>query len=215
MLPVKKRQKAKKVDHGIIMKTMDYCYDKAVNGLSGFETAEQIAQHYMDDESSMDDRVHKLIRWQIARAATSGFVTGLGGILTLPIAVPANISSVLYIQIRMIAAIAFLAGYNLRDDKVRSLVYLCLCGNDAKKVINQIGIQTGTNMSTTTLVQISAANITRIKGAVSIYLLRKLGQTGAASLGKAIPLLGGIIGGTIDSISTQKIGTAAMKIFGC
>lgn len=215
MLPVKKRQKAKKVDHGIIMKTMDYCYDKAVNGLSGFETAEQIAQHYMDDESSMDDRVHKLIRWQIARAATSGFVTGLGGILTLPIAVPANISSVLYIQIRMIAAIAFLAGHDLRDDKVKSLVYLCLCGNDAKKVINQIGIQTGTNMSTTTLVQISAANITKIKGAVSIYLLRKLGQTGAASLGKALPLLGGIIGGTLDSISTQKIGAAAMDLFGC
>ncbi|MEI6125733.1 MAG: EcsC family protein [Pseudomonadota bacterium] len=219
MFSGKKRQTAEKAeqkaDHGMILKTLDYCYEKAVSGMPGFETAEQIARHYMDDASSPDSRVQKLIRSQIAKAATSGFVTGLGGILTLPIAVPANISSVLYVQIRMIAALAFLAGYDLRDEKVKPLVYVCLCGNDAKMVINQIGIQAGTNISAQTLFEVSGANITKINRAVSLYLMRKLGQTGAASLGKAVPLIGGIIGGTVDSISTKNIGAAATKIFVC
>ena len=215
MFSGKKRQTPEKAADGIILKTMDYCYGKAVNGMPGFETAEQVARRYMDDDCSINDRALKLIRSQTAKAATSGFVTGLGGILTLPIAVPANVSSVLYVQIRMIAATAFLAGYDLRDDKVKPLVYLCLCGNDATVVINQVGIQAGTNISAHTLLEVSGANIAKINQAVSMYLFKKLGQTGVASLGKAVPLLGGIIGGTIDSITTRNAGTAAMKVFVC
>lgn len=39
----------------------------------------------------------------------------------LPVAIPANISSVLYIQLRMIAAIAIMSGHDVKDDKVRTL----------------------------------------------------------------------------------------------
>ena len=36
---------------------------------------------------------------QIKKCTVSGFVTGLGGILTIPVTVPANIASVLYADV--------------------------------------------------------------------------------------------------------------------
>jgi len=50
----------------------------------------------------------------------------LGGIITLPVTLPANIAVVLLTQVRMITAIAHMGGYNIRDDQVRALCYVCL-----------------------------------------------------------------------------------------
>ncbi|MBF0234565.1 MAG: EcsC family protein [Desulfamplus sp.] len=155
----------------------------------------------------------KLIRWQIAKAGTSGFVTGLGGIITLPIAIPANIASVIYVQIRMIAAIAYMGGYDIHDDRVKSLVYLCLCGSAATDVIKGVGIQIGTKLSVSAINKISGATLTKINQAVGFRLLTKFGQTGAINLGKAVPIIGGVIGGTIDSITTKTIGKVATNTF--
>ena len=55
-------------------------------------------------------------------------MTSLGGFITLPVALPANVASVIYMQMQMIAAIARMGGYNLHDDRVKTLVIACLCG---------------------------------------------------------------------------------------
>ena len=55
-----------------------------------------------DKEKAIDD----LIAYQTVLCGTNGFVAGLGGLLVLPVAIPANIASVIYVQLRMIAAIA-------------------------------------------------------------------------------------------------------------
>lgn len=39
------------------------------------------------------------VRWQVAKCTASGLVTGLG---VLPAATPANLSSVAYVQLRMV-----------------------------------------------------------------------------------------------------------------
>ena len=40
-------------------------------------------------------QLDNFISWQVAKCGTSGFLTGLGGLITLPVAIPANIASVL------------------------------------------------------------------------------------------------------------------------
>ncbi|MGO2174028.1 MAG: EcsC family protein, partial [Staphylococcus equorum] len=72
---------------------------------------------------------------------TSGFLTGLGGMITLPVALPANITSVVYVQMRMIAAIAHIRGYDLKDDEVKTLVYLCLTGQTAGDILKDVGVK--------------------------------------------------------------------------
>ena len=76
----------------------------------------------------------KMLNNQIAKCTTSGVITGLGGVLTLPVTIPANVSSILYMYIRMIACTATLAGNDLTTDKTRALVYACLAGVSAESL---------------------------------------------------------------------------------
>jgi uncharacterized protein (DUF697 family) len=61
--------------------------------------------------------------------------------------------------------------------------------------------------------KISGATITKINQTVGIRLVTKFGQTGAINLGKAVPIIGGFIGGTVDALSTKTIGTVAINTF--
>lgn len=197
----------------LIMKALDYGYDKAVNGLPGMETAEELAQNYMTSDGSLETQVNDLVTWQIAKAGTSGFLTGLGGLITLPVAVPANITSVLYFQIRMIAAIAIMGGHDIRADQVKTLVYMCLCGSSITDLLKDVGIHVGSKLTVTAINKISGATITKINQTVGFRLLTKFGQTGAINLGKAVPFVGGIIGGTVDAVATKTIGKVAISTF--
>jgi uncharacterized protein (DUF697 family) len=196
-----------------IQKALDWAYDAAINGVPGLGTAAELAEEYMKDDETLINNVNSLIRWQIAKCGTSGFITGLGGLLTLPVAIPANIASVLYVQIRMIAAIAHMGGYDVRDDKVRSLVYAALCGSAAVDVLKEVGIKVGMKLTEKVIRNISFEVIKKINQAVGFRLITKFGTTGLINLGKMIPLVGGVIGGTMDSITTNAIGNIACKIF--
>lgn len=46
------------------------------------------------------------------------FFSGLDGVINLPVAIPANSTSVLYVQISKIAAIAHMREYDVLDEKI-------------------------------------------------------------------------------------------------
>lgn len=196
-----------------MMEVLDWSYDKAVNGLSGMETAQELANNYLRKYNSTDEAIDKFINWQQAKCATSGFLTGLGGIITLPVAIPANISSVIYIQTRMVAAIAYMRGFDLKDDQVRTLVYVALTGQAAADILKQAGIKIGTNMSRVLIKRIPFEVIKQINKRVGFRLVTKFGEKGVINLGKCIPLVGGAIGGTIDAVGTRTIGKTAKRVF--
>jgi hypothetical protein len=167
----------------------------------------------MEKDGTLREKANSLIRWQNAKAGTSGFVTGLGGLLTLPVAIPANLASVLYIQIRMIAAIAHMGSYDLRDEKVKTLVYMCLVGNFAKDILQETGIRLGTKFTAMAIERISEKSLLLINQRVGFRLLTTSSTKGMINLGKSVPLVGGIIGGSIDVAATNTIGNMARNTF--
>lgn len=196
-----------------MMKALDWAYEKAISGLPGMDSALVLAQKYLSQDGNIHDKVNSLIRWQNAKAGTSGFITGLGGIITLPVAVPANLASVLYIQIRMIAAIAYIGGYDLRDDKVKSLVYMCLVGNFMKDILQETGIRVGVKLTAQVVSGISEKTLLLINQRMGFRLLSAYGRKGAINLSKVVPVAGGIIGGSLDVFATNLIGNVARKTF--
>lgn len=196
-----------------IMRALDWLYDKATAGGAGLDSAQELAVSYLKETGTLHDKVNSLIRWQNTKAGTSGFVTNLGGFALMPVTIPANISSVMYIQVRMIAAIAHMGGHDLRDDKVKTLVYLCLCGSAASDVIKEIGIKIGTKITINAISNISRQTITKINQAIGFKLFTKFGEQGVINLGKAVPLVGGVIGATVDSFATNIIGDVARDAF--
>jgi len=60
---------------------------------------------------------------------------------------------------------------------------------------------------------VTGATLTKINQAVGFRLLTKFGQTGVINLGKAEPIVGGIIAATFDAVTTNTIGNVAKKLF--
>lgn len=203
----------KALSPSVIMKAMDWAYDKAINGVSGVDSAEDMASDYLQGEGTLRDKANSLIRWQNAKAGATGFITGLGGLLTLPVTLPANITTVLFVQIRMIAAIAKMGGYDLKNDKVKSLVYACLVASSVLDVTKQTGIAVGEKVAMNAIKNMSGEIVKQINQKVGFRLFTKFGEKGIVNFGKAIPVIGGIIGGLFDTVGTNTIGNVARDTF--
>lgn len=193
---------------------LDWTYDKAVQGLPGMGSAIELAEDYMSESGTTEDKINSLIRWQNTKAGSAGFVAGLGGVITLPVALPANIASTIYIQIRMVAAIAHVAGHDVKHDKVKTLIYLCLLGNSMNEVAKDFGITFGTKFATSYIQKnVTREMLTKINKAVGFRLVTKFGTKGLINLGKVVPVLGGVIGGGLDAFTTNIIGNQARNTF--
>ncbi|GGM23700.1 hypothetical protein GCM10009425_38230 [Pseudomonas asuensis] len=196
-----------------LTQALEWAYEKAMDGIPGTGSAKEFAEEYRRNNSTPMSAANSLIRWQNTKAGTSGFVTGLGGVITLPVAIPANVASVLYVQLRMISAIAYLGGHDPKDDRVKAMVFTCLAGNAAKDILKDVGIVVVNKVAMNSIKKISGETIKRINQAVGFRLVTKFGSTGVINLGKAVPILGGLISAGFDSFTTNTVGNVARDIF--
>lgn len=196
------------------VKILDKLYLQAIDGIPGVsEPIEKLVDDYMSKHTSTEAAIDDMVKYQITKCGTSGFLSGLGGVIVLPIAIPANISSVLYVQMRMIAAIAVMRGYNINSDQVRTLVYVSLTGTAAADILKQAGIKIGEKMTNSIIMKIPGKVCRAINKKVGFMLLTKAGEKGAVNLVKLVPLIGGFVGGVVDIYATNKIAKTAKKIF--
>lgn len=199
--------------HGIVQQVLDWTYAKSINGYAGADSAFTLANNYLKGEGSLEQKVDSLIRWQVTKAATSGAVTGFGGFMTMPFTIPANVISVVYIQVRMIAAIAYMGGHDIRDDKVKSLIYISMAGNGAKELIKDMSLKATERVATKILTNISAKTVNAVEQKTGSKILQKIGLKSAANAGKIIPVIGSVVSATFDAAATKAVGEAAKKIF--
>lgn len=201
------------LNQGLIVKVLNWAYEKSLSGMGGIDSAIELAETYLKHKGTPEQQVDALIRWQITKAGASGFITGFGGLATMPFTLPANIVSIIYLQIRMITAIAYMGGYDLKDDRVRTLVFICMVGNGAKELLKNMGIKAGEKLLTHFLTDISAKTILYVNQKVGYKLLVKFSEKGLSNLGKIVPVAGGLIGAGIDATSTRITGKVAKKLF--
>ncbi|MFP3667767.1 EcsC family protein [Priestia sp. SIMBA_032] len=193
---------------------LDWSYEKALNGLPKTQSTQELAESYLSKHNTIDDAIDALIAWQNTKAGTSGFLTGLGGAFTLPIAIPANLASVLYVQLRMVAAIAYMRGYDIKDDQVKTLAFIALTGQAAGDILKEFGIKTSTSFLKVAIRKVPGEVIKKINQRVGFRLMTKFGSKGIINLGKLVPVAGGVIGATVDVIGTNTIGKVAKdKLF--
>lgn len=119
----------------------------------------------------------------------------------------------MYLQLQMVAAVACMGGYDVRNDRVKTVCYTCLCGNAATDILKGAGITIGKKLTVGTIERLSFEVIKKINQKVGFRMITKFGQTGAINLGKAVPLVGGVVGGTFDGTTTYTIGRFAKNVF--
>ncbi len=103
-------------------------------------------------------------------------------------------------------------GYDLKDDQVKTFIFVCLTGQSASDILKQAGIKAGTALTKLSR-KYQGKLLKSINKAVGFRLVTKFGEKGVVNLGKAVPLIGSFIGGTVDGIVTNIIGKTAKKVF--
>ncbi len=207
-------EKKKLITYDDIMKILNTCYDKSLHGINKVSPPiDEFANDYLKKEPDKQKAAKAMLKNQIAKCATSGFITGFGGFIVMPVTIPANISSVLYVQVRMIACTAYLAGYDLNSDQVQTFVYACLAGVSVNGVVKQAGIKVGVKMAQKAIQKIPGKALTKINQKIGFRFITKFGEKGIVNLGKMIPGVGAVINGGLDFAETKLIADRAYKMF--
>lgn len=190
-------------------------YDSSISGKGGFgESSQKLADEYVDRYGRTEKAIDRLVSNQRLKCTATGFVTGLGGLVTLPVAIPADLASSLYIEIRMIAAIAAIRGFDVESDKVRTLIYLCLVGNSAGDILKQAGIRYMTDLAAKKLIPLLSKKIAeKVAENVASKLLLKTAAKGLPKLAKMVPVVGGIAGGAYNYAEVSTFAKVARKRF--
>ncbi|WP_434782540.1 EcsC family protein [Ferrovum myxofaciens] len=196
-------------------KFVNWIIEKGVDGISPLSSANDLALEYKIDQGyeNDDERVDSLINWETSKNFTSGFITGLGGIITLPISIPSALGASWVIQARMAGAIAHIYGHDLHEDRVRTLVLLSLLGDAGKEVIKSAGIKFVQKITEKTISKISGKALTEINKKIGFRLITKAGEKGIVNLTKFVPVAGGMVGGTFDAVACRMVGRTAKNLF--
>lgn len=197
-----------------IMNLLDQIYQKCLDGIPKVSLPiERFADDYLRKEPNPRRAAKTMMNYQVAKCTTSGVITGFGGAITLPVTIPANISSVLYVQMRMIACTAYMAGYDVHSDQVQTVIYACLAGVSINSLVKRMGVTLGQKTFTAMVKKIPGKVLTKINQKVGFCFLTKFGEKGLINIGKLVPGVGAVISGGIDFAETRIIANRAYKMF--
>lgn len=190
-------------------------YDSSISGKGVLgESIQKLADEYVDRYGRTEKAIDRLVSNQRLKCTATGFVTGLGGLVTLPVAIPADLASSLYIEIRMIAAIAAIRGFDVESDEVRTLIYLCLVGNSAGDILKQAGIKYMTDLAAKKFIPLLSKKIAeKVAENVASKLLLKTAAKGLPKLAKMVPVVGGVAGGAYNYAEVSTFAKVARKRF--
>lgn len=189
-------------------------YIKSVDGIPKVSLpVDDLVEDYLSKNENVEQAVKSLINNSIVKCGTSGFLTSFGGFATMIATLPANITSVMYVQLRMCCAIAKMSGYDIHSDQVQTLIYACLTGSAATEILKSSGIKFANKFGVAMVDKIPGKALTAINRKVGFRFMTKFGETGIINLGKVVPVVGGFVGGGIDVASTRIIGKNAYNIF--
>lgn len=196
------------------MVLLNQLYNQSIRGIAKVSPPiDVLANNYLEKSEDLEKAARTFVNYQIVKCTTSGFITGLGGVITLPVAIPANIGSVMYVQMRMIACLAYMGGYDTDSDQVQTLVYACLAGISIDQLLKGVGIQFGTKLTMAMVKKIPGSVLVKINQKVGFRFLTKFGTKGIINIGKAVPVIGGVISGGFDFAETRVIADRAFKMF--
>ncbi|MCE1178584.1 MAG: EcsC family protein [Micrococcales bacterium] len=206
-------------DEGFIGNTatnlVENLLEVGIDGKGPFDSAAKVAADALKDKKgNVEEAVDKIVFDHLKVAAAGGFVTSVGGFITLPVAMPANVAGFYIIATRMVAAVAKLRGYDLKQQEIRTAILLSLVGADAKDLLAKAGMVTPAGrLSNLAAQKLPGPAMMMINKAVGFRLISTAGAKTLTRFGRAIPIAGGAIGAGLDGYLTKRIADHARAEF--
>jgi hypothetical protein len=184
---------------------------RAIMGVGPLPPASKAAEAQLREQKGDVERaVHEVIENHVRYAAAQGFLTNVGGMVTVALTIPTNITGLALIQSRMIAGIAHLRGYDLQDPRVRNAVLATMIGEDGVNTLIKKRKLPAPPMALATA-PVHDPELDRIISAeVASELITKVaGKRLVTTVGRRIPIAGGFIGLGADAYTTWRVGRYA------
>lgn len=184
-----------------------------VDGRGPWKSSAEVAEEHLAKHGDAEKAIQRLITTHVRLTSTTGFLSGLGGLITLPVTLPADFTALWLAQGRLADAIAHLRGYDVHSEEVRSVVLISLVGSSAAEALSTAGIQFGTKSAVSAVKQGPGRVPIEINKKVGFRLVTKAGTKGIVNLTKLAPVAGGVIGRGINFASTRTVGRWAKANF--
>lgn len=187
-------------------------FDRAVDGVGPLRGAAAAAEEKLaEEDGNLQRAARAVVDAHVKLAGMQGFVTNIGGLATMTVTVPANVSGLALLQCHMVAGIAHLRGYDLADPRVRNAVLACMLGEEAVNSLVRRKRLPSSPMAIATAPAYDEGLDRKIAGEVASELMgRTAGKRTLTMLGRRTPVLGGGVGMVADGWATWQVGSYAL-----
>lgn len=188
--------------------------DVGIDGLGPLDSVARVVDEALEKKSNDGEKaINTIVRTHIRMSAVGGFVTGLGGIFTLAVSLPANIIEFYVLATRMVGSIATIRGYDLTRPEVRAAVLLTLVGADSQDLLAKAGVAGTGRLASVAMQRLPKAAVMVINKGVGFRLATQMGARSLSRFTRAVPVAGGAIGAGLDSFLMNRIADQARVEF--
>jgi hypothetical protein len=182
--------------------------ERAIRGVGPLDGAAMAAEKQLDEQrGDVEKAVHEVIENHVRLAGAQGFLTNIGGLVTMTFTVPANIAGLALIQCRMVAGILHLRGYDLADKRVRNAILASMLGEERVLSLIRKKKLPGTPMALATAPVHDPHLDNIMANEVASELVTKVaGKRIATTVGRRVPVVGGLVGAGADGFATWQVG---------
>ncbi|WP_017933427.1 EcsC family protein [Nocardioides sp. Iso805N] len=205
--------KAIELAPGVTSSFVLHALNRAIVGVGPLPGAAAAADKQLEEQhGDRDKAVHEVIENHVAYAGAGGFVTNVGGLMTAAFTIPTNIAGLALIQCRMVAGIAHLRGYNLEDMRTRNAILECILGRERVEALVKSKKLPAPPMAVATA-PVADPQLDRVitQLVASEMVARLAGKRLAISVGRKIPVVGGVVGAGADGYVTWRVGRYANR----
>jgi hypothetical protein len=185
--------------------------NRAIEGVGPLPGAAAAADKQLAEQHGDVERaIHEVIENHVRYAGAQGFLTNVGGLVTAAVTIPANVTGLTLVQCRMVAGIAHLRGHDLNDARVRNAILTTLLGEESVARLVKKRKLPAPPMALATAPAHDAGLDKIISAEVGADLVARIaGKRLAVTIGRRVPVVGGLVGMGADGFATWKIGRYA------
>lgn len=164
---------------------------------------------------SCDELAKKIMHRKSVKNGLVGAVTGIGGLITLPVSIPSDLICSWRIQASMAFSIAYVYGHTKDTTDLKTDLYLILAGDSAKEALKRLGIEVSKSVTKKAVEKYITRDVmVKIWKVISQKIITKAGEKSLTSFMKMVPLVGAPVGFTFDWVATQTVGKFAISYYG-
>ena len=163
---------------------------------------------------NIDEIAKIMVKRKSFKNGLVGAIAGLGGLITLPVSVPADLIASWRIQSMMVYSIAYLYGHTSDTLDLKTDMYIILAGDSAKEALKRVGIEVAKSITKKTVEKyINREIMKKIWKVIGQKIITKACQKSMTSFMNMVPLVGSPVGFIFDWSMCRTVGRFAIKYY--